>query len=395
MGLGLVGGVTGSSVYDTLDQLMAKRLAEQQYADKLKQQDIENRQNQQRIDLQGQNAQAQQARWTMEDARSAQAATQAQGNQLVDELSPGQSISDDTGKRLDQSGRSDLHHKNADYAYPGFLQSGPVARDVNPGEQAGRIFTGTNAQQAGVRKEEQARQAADDARANPLWKQEYDYKREHPMPTTGDQGHLWVMRGGKPFRVSESGVQPGDEPMSATKTGATGKQKTDLAFYNRMADAIKILDDLEPHLSDTDIAMIHAAPQTGLMSYVRKGMSDTAKRYAQALKQYTEARLRKESGAAIPTDEYDQDRAAVARNFGDSEAGISQRKAYRNKTAEGVAFASGPAYEEYYGSPFTPLDKRPTGGGGAGGGGGQPPAAPAGWKYVPKPGGGWTAVEAK
>jgi hypothetical protein len=100
-----------------------------------------------------------------------------------------------------------------------------------------------------------------------------------------------------------------------------------------------------------DLAIINEAPSwVGLLT--NPLLTVEGQRYAQALKKFTEARLRKESGAAIPNSEFQNDREMIARKIGDTPQVIQQKRETRNQTADGVGFQAGQAYEEFYGEPF-------------------------------------------
>lgn len=146
MGLGWTSAYGAQGVQGYLHQRAQDQIAQQMRERQALEQDREFALRVQQMAMQQKNSQAQQARWGVEDQRAAQSAVQAQGNQLVDELSPNQSVSGQSAGVLRSSGRGDLIQENPDYAYPGFLRMDQSARDVNPGQQAGMVFTGTNAQ---------------------------------------------------------------------------------------------------------------------------------------------------------------------------------------------------------------------------------------------------------
>jgi hypothetical protein len=85
--------------------------------------------------------------------------------------------------------------------------------------------------------------------------------------------------------------------------------------------------------------------------------------YRQAQRAFTEARLRKESGAAIPQAEFDNDARTYFAQPGDSQQVIEQKQKARQTVLDGLKFSSGKAYEEFYGEAGTT-----PGGGNAGGG---------------------------
>lgn len=132
---------------------------------------------------------------------------------------------------------------------------------------------------------------------------------------------------------------------------STGEQKKALTFYNNMSDAVKDMNEVEDKVSATDMYLINNA---AFLPDVLKNpaLSQAGQTYATALKTYTEARLRKFSGAAVPPNEYKEDRLAISRQVGDTPETIAQKRGIRETTTESIGFESGPAYEEFYGSPF-------------------------------------------
>ena len=161
----------GADAYDSIVMMLAKRQAEQRQTilDQLSQKNVESqiadREANRKIRAQEAQNRADTLAQSMADRKATQQETRA--NRVVSELPPNTSISPETGKLLEETGRGDLKKTNAPYAFPGFLDQSNV-RDVNPGEQAGDVFKGTAAQQHTMKAEEQAnerlRQA--DERAN-------------------------------------------------------------------------------------------------------------------------------------------------------------------------------------------------------------------------------------
>jgi len=108
-----------------------------------------------------------------------------------------------------------------------------------------------------------------------------------------------------------------------------------------MSNAIENLDSTEDDLSEKDLIIINNSPLPELMN--NRGLSPAGQRYAQAMRQYTEALLRRESGAAISIGEFDNARRTFARQSGDMPETLAQKRNSRYLTAEGVAAAAGRA----------------------------------------------------
>lgn len=135
---------------------------------------------------------------------------------------------------------------------------------------------------------------------------------------------------------------------ASRNTAANGKpstqaEKNDLGFYNRALDAEKTIGTVEDKIG-TDIgsqAFLASAPN--LMQPKENQI------YRQAQRQFTEARLRKESGAAIPDSEYEKDAQTYFKQTGDTPETTARKVAARQAVLQSLAFSAGNAYREYYG----------------------------------------------
>jgi hypothetical protein len=142
-----------------------------------------------------------------------------------------------------------------------------------------------------------------------------------------------------------------DKPSKAM--AATGAQKKVLGFFNRAKEASEIVDALE-----ADMTKAGAGAQLQQQYAPNFLQTDKQQSYRQAQRSFTEARLRKESGAAIPDAEYETDAKTYFAQPGDSPATLAQKKQMREAVLQGIAFEAGPAYEEYFGEAFTPPSRR-------------------------------------
>lgn len=139
-----------------------------------------------------------------------------------------------------------------------------------------------------------------------------------------------------------------------TNRPPTGEQNTTMGYYTRLRHAIDNLNQTEDQLSAKDIAIIQNAPPTGIISNIATmGLSPAGQRYVQAGKEFTLAKLRKESGAAISWGEFANEAATYLRNNNDNAESLAQKREGRELVATGFARSAGPAYESYYGTPFT------------------------------------------
>lgn len=171
--------------------------------------------------------------------------------------------------------------------------------------------------------------------------------RYRPSPQPSRHPH---MVNGKIVYLTEDevntrgGVQPTQRQQSVS-----GQERTNLGFFQRAAQANEITAPLE-----ADIAKMGLAGQTVLEYAPNFMQSEKGQRYRQAQRAFTEARLRKESGAAIPDSEYANDARTYFAVPGDKPENIAQKQAARQQVMESLALSSGEAWEEYYGNPRTP-----------------------------------------
>jgi hypothetical protein len=77
--------------------------------------------------------------------------------------------------------------------------------------------------------------------------------------------------------------------------------------------------------------------------------SSQQQKYRQAQRQFTEARLRADSGAAVPDGEYQQDAQTYFAQPGDTPEVLEQKRIARQQVLDAMAVQSGPAYRDFYG----------------------------------------------
>lgn len=175
---------------------------------------------------------------------------------------------------------------------------------------------------------------------------------EHLMEVPGPNGT--ILQKLVPDEELRQGVQMA--PKSTGNKPVTGAERQTLAFYNRAQsahDSIKAIED--------------SVAKYGVMDQQRLGYGGVGENYLKSpemqeyrkdQRQFTEARLRKESGAAIPESEFKNDARMYFAQPGDSPQLIEKKRQDREKVLNGLAYASGRAYEEYYGSPApTPMNE--------------------------------------
>lgn len=137
-------------------------------------------------------------------------------------------------------------------------------------------------------------------------------------------------------------------PMKKPKTqkAITGAERQTLSFYNRAKEAS---DTLAQGGLEGRIAEQNAMGALWGQYAPNIAQSKDQQLYRQAQRAFTEARLRKESGAAIPPAEYESDAKIYFAQPGDTPETITQKQKARQAVLEGMKFSAGKAYDEFYG----------------------------------------------
>ena len=123
----------------------------------------------------------------------------------------------------------------------------------------------------------------------------------------------------------------------------TGAERTALGFYIRGKDALDTIAGIEQTMASKNLggqARLEFAPNWA--------QSQENQVYRQLQRQFTEARLRKESGAAIPPAEYVSDAKTYFAQPGDTPETFARKEAARAKVLESLRVSSGNAYKNYY-----------------------------------------------
>lgn len=148
---------------------------------------------------------------------------------------------------------------------------------------------------------------------------------------------------GKPVYARRSDAVGKNLPAGAEKP-SSGVQKHTLAFFNRAEQADKDLEELEPWIAQQSMA-----GQARLEHAPNWAQTSEGQRYTQAQRAFTEARLRKDSGAAIPDTEFDNDRKTYFPVTGDDAKALEQKRRARAAILSSLAFESGQALGEFLG----------------------------------------------
>lgn len=141
-----------------------------------------------------------------------------------------------------------------------------------------------------------------------------------------------------------AGMAPNKPPKPIT-----GAERQSVSFFNRMLEAERNARGVEGKLTGVDLGSAEMAPDF-LENWLK---STEGQLYAQAQRTFTEGRLRKESGAAVPPAEYENDRRTNFRIAGDKPESVTQKRGSRLQTMRGIANSSGRALQEFYGQDAT------------------------------------------
>jgi hypothetical protein len=138
------------------------------------------------------------------------------------------------------------------------------------------------------------------------------------------------------MRIRYPASDPASKPLSQGESNATG-------FYSRVLESHRLLLQptdqglLEEQGTSFSNAMLEKDP-TGLARYA---MADEYKRYEQAKRDFINANLRRESGAAIQPSEFDSAEKQYFPVPGDSPAVIAQKRRNRETVINALRVASG------------------------------------------------------
>jgi hypothetical protein len=235
------------------------------------------------------------------------------------------------------------------------IQRSPTQRKLL-GEEQDRALSQTREDRAlSTAQQTQADQEADNRRAEAAAvalerDRERDNRRADATAArvssnTGDPGPLETIIGpdGKAIRVPRREAV-GKAPASGTLKPASGLEKRALNFFNRAKQADEDLEGIE-----AQIQQLNTAGQARLQYAPNFAQSDLGQSYTQAQRNFTEARLRKDSGAAIPPQEFVNDRQTYFAQFGDSQATLEQKRRARAAVLASLGFESGQALGEFIG----------------------------------------------
>lgn len=131
---------------------------------------------------------------------------------------------------------------------------------------------------------------------------------------------------------------------------SNGMEKRALNFFNRAKQASEDLEKIEDGVARSGV--IAQTYREWAPNFMQTGRGQ---QYTQAQRAFTEARLRKDSGAAIPENEFANDRKTYFVQAGDSPATVEQKRRARNALLASLGFESGRALREFYDDEATGL----------------------------------------
>ncbi len=125
-------------------------------------------------------------------------------------------------------------------------------------------------------------------------------------------------------------------------------ERKNAGFYSRALSATQDIDTLEAAMAKKGLfgqAWMSAAP-----NFLQ---SEENQKFTQAQRAFTEARLRRDSGAAIPEQEFANDRKMYFPQPGDTAAVLEQKRVSREKALSGMLVGAGRAMKELHGAEQT------------------------------------------
>lgn len=131
---------------------------------------------------------------------------------------------------------------------------------------------------------------------------------------------------------------------SGSEKPSSGVQKRVLNFFNRAEQADRDLEALEP-----EIQQMGAMAQGRMAWAPNLAQTPTGRQYTAAQRAFTEARLRKDSGASIPPHEFESDRQTYFVQPGDDPETLANKRRARAAMLASLAFESGQALGEFLG----------------------------------------------
>ncbi len=134
---------------------------------------------------------------------------------------------------------------------------------------------------------------------------------------------------------------------SAPPKAPIATERNNLSFFQRMLNATNNLEGVESTISKLKTGGRFLLSNESKIANLFK--SKEMQQYNQAQREFTEARLRKESGAAIPDSEFENDKKTYFAQPGDKPEQLEIKRKAREQALRGLGTSSGNAFWEFYG----------------------------------------------
>ncbi len=156
---------------------------------------------------------------------------------------------------------------------------------------------------------------------------------QYRAPTKPDKPtyQKFVVDGKEQMLTPEEVRAMGGVKVNPPQKAVTGAERMAMNFYNRGVEGHGTASALEDKIGKMGLV-----EQTRLQSAPNWMQSQDGQTYRQAQREFTEARLRKESGAAIPPDEYQNDARTYFAQPGDTPQTLAQKKTARETILKGL-----------------------------------------------------------
>ena len=173
-------------------------------------------------------------------------------------------------------------------------------------------------------------------------------------PYTGETRPVQLPKGFKP----KDEITAERRQDAAANKPLTEAERNSSMFYNNAENALRVIEDMEAkgYRPKGSTALKGMAPQA-LQGYL---LSDDEAKYQQAVRDFTAAKLRLESGAAIPQSEIEEQSKIYMARPGESDVVMQQKQAARRKALQGLEFKAGRGAEQIKAMPTPAPDPKNT-----------------------------------
>lgn len=171
----------------------------------------------------------------------------------------------------------------------------------------------------------------------------------------------WVVgTDGQPVFIPQSQIGPGMRPYTPSGGNATADERKSAGFAQRMENAAQLVESNKENAPGYAGAIAAQIPYVG--KYAQRAVEDTnTQKYRNAAMEWIRAKLRKESGAVIGAQEFEDEFATYFPLPGEDDE-VKRQKADLRKVAEqSMAMEAGRAYQPFTGGASGGWDPAPQG----------------------------------